>query len=42
MKIDTNNNWGKWKQFKIIHKILEHYTGKTLNQGITAKSHTGH
>jgi len=42
IKSDTSNNWGKWNQLKIIQKILEHYTGKIWNQGITAKSHIAH
>ena len=37
----TSNNRGNWDYFKIIQKIREQHTGKTLSQGTTENSHIG-
>ena len=39
---DTSNNRGDWGYFKVIQKIREQHTGKTLSQGTPENSHIGH
>ena len=41
-KGDTNNNRGNWNYFKVMHKIREQHTRKTLSQETTENSHIGH
>jgi len=41
-KGDTSNNRGDWDYFKVIQKIREQHTRKTLNEGNTEHSHIGH
>jgi len=40
-KGNTSNIRGDWDYFKVIQKIREQHTGKTLSQGAKENSHIG-